>query len=92
MIPYGNRSSASSPLACSTVAPGSPDANRASRVDLPMPASPSTSTTMGWPSRAATAATSSWSSSAARPTNTPGAAAAATGGNLRSEKVNARLP
>ena len=36
-----------------------------------MPASPSTSTTCGWPQRAAAAAASSTASSSARPTNTP---------------------
>ena len=40
-------------------------------LDLPMPASPSTSTTLGWPPRAAAAAASSTASSPARPTNTP---------------------
>jgi len=70
-MPYGTSSSASSPLARSTTASASPTANRASRLDLPMPASPSTSTTFGWPPRASAAAASSTASSSARPTNTP---------------------
>ena len=70
-MPYGNTSSASSPLARSTTASPSPEANRASRLDLPMPPSPSTNTTLGWPPRAAAAAASSAASSSTRPTNTP---------------------
>ena len=90
-IPYGSSSSSSSPLARSTAVLASPDANRASRVDLPMPASPSTSTTCGWPQRAADAAAASTASSPARPTNTPPPATAAAGSSLHSEMVNARL-
>src|ERR1017187_7813778 len=70
-MPYGTSSSASSPLARSTAASASPAANRASRLDLPRPASPSTSTTFGWPPQASAAAASSTASSSARPTNTP---------------------
>src|ERR1035441_7729946 len=55
-MPYGTSSSASSPLARSTAASASPAANRASRLDLPRPASPSTSTTLGWPPHAPPAA------------------------------------
>ena len=69
--PYGTSNSASSPPARSTAASASPDANRASRLDLPIPASPSTSTTFGLPRRAAAAAASSTASSSVRPTNTP---------------------
>ncbi len=57
-----------------------------------MPASPSTSTTCGWPRRAAAAAATKMASSPARPTNTPLPAAAAPGGNVSWGSVNARLP